>query len=139
MKLLVLSLLLASSAIHASSSCRNLDIKIINNSTHNCTFKNKVIYYGSLPSENIPANISAGQSSPIFTASQDSTGIGILLTYMCDNEIVKFYSWQEHCGLGGAGNVGGQPQASTTLNLDYEAQTGSRTSGRSGKITWRIS
>lgn len=137
MKLFALSLLLASSAIHAS--CGDLDIKIINNSTHNCTFKNKVIYYGMLPSENIVPNISSGQSSSIIRASQDNRGIGVLLTYLCDNELVKFYSWQEYCGFPSAGEVGGQPMDSTTLNLDYSAEAGSYFSGRPGTITWRIS
>ncbi|MDR3504182.1 MAG: hypothetical protein P4L79_16560 [Legionella sp.] len=137
MKLLVLSLLLTSSAIHAS--CGDLNIKIMNNSTHNCTFKNKVIYYGTLPSENIAMTIPAGQSSSIIRASQNNIGIGVLLTYMCDNEIVKFYSWQDYCGFPAAGDLGGQPQDSTTLNLDYSTQAGSYLSGLPGTITWRIS
>ena len=137
MKLLMVTLLLASSAIHAS--CGDLNIKIINNSTHNCTFKNKIIYYGTMPSENIPNSIPAGQISPVFTASQDGTGVGVLLTYMCDKEIVKFDSWQEHCGFFQTGDLGGQPQDATTLNLEYDVQAGSYISGTPGKITWRIS
>lgn len=135
-RLLMPALFLAANAVYAT--CGDLEIKVENKSSHHCTFKNKVIYYGTLPSENIPAEIAAGQSSPFFIASQDGTGIGVLLTYTCDNEIVKFYSWQEYCGIV-AGSVGGQPQDSTTLNLDYVTQTGSAIWGRPGRITWKIS
>lgn len=137
MKILISSLLLASSVIHAS--CGDLDIKVINNSTHNCTFKNKVTYYGTLYSDRIPAEIFAGQSSPVFTATQDNVGVGVYLTYMCDNETVKFYSWQEYCGFLTSGNIGGQPSDSTTLSLDYSTESGSYIFDRSGKITWYIS
>ena len=133
----ILPLLLASSFVHAG--CGELEIKIINNSTHNCTFKNKVMYFGTLPTESVPTILLANQSTPFFNATQDNTGIGVLLTYTCDNELVKFYSWQQYCSFFGAGEVGGQPMDSSTLNLDYETTQGSFLGGRPGQITWRIS
>lgn len=133
---LVLPLLLVSTMVHAT--CKELEIKVINNSVHNCTFKNKVMYYGTLQNEKIPPFIPAGQSSPAFSARQDNVGVGVLLTYNCDNETVKFYSWQEYCGFS-SGSVGGKPQTESTLNLEYEADEGSALVGRPGRITWRIS
>ena len=98
------------------------------------------MYYGVLPTSSVPEIISANHMSPTFSASQDGIGIGVLLTYSCDNEIVKFYSYQEYCSvLGGAGRVGGQPETSSTLSLDYEAKNGSLLTGHPGQITWRIS
>jgi hypothetical protein len=136
-KILASSLLLASSAIHAG--CGELDIRIINTSTHNCIFKNKVVTFGILPSWNVPTVISAGQASPTITASQDDVGVQVQLTYMCDNEIVKFTSLQQYCSIFGAGEVWGLPNESTTLNLEYTAESGSSLFGSPGKITWRIS
>jgi len=99
-----------------------------------------MVYFGVLPLSSVPAIIPAHASSPVFSASQDNTGVGVMLIYTCDNEIVKFYSYQEYCGyLSGAGTVGGQPQDSTTLNLDYETKMGSSLAGRAGQIIWRIS
>ena len=98
------------------------------------------MYYGTLSDSLIPAVIPAKESSPIIIASQDSVGVGALLAYNCDNEIIKFYSYQEYCGFfSGAGNVGGQPHDSSTLNVEYEVKTGSYLSGRPGQIIWKIS
>lgn len=123
--------------VHAR--CGDLDVKIINNTPHQCVFKNKVSYYGTLSNDQIPPYLYAHQSSPIFTAHQDNIGVGILLTYICDHEIVKFYSWQDYSGFFGPGDVGGQPQDVTTLNLEYRTQSGNCLTGRPGKITWYIS
>lgn len=137
-KVLISGLLLASSALHAT--CGDLEIKIINNSAHTCTFKNKIMYYGTMQEELIPSLIPTNQESPSIVAHQDWVGIGVTLAYTCDNEIVKFYSYQEHCGFfGGAGSVGGLPNESTTLNISYETKVGNYITGRPGQIIWRIS
>lgn len=137
MKLFALGLLLTSSAIHAG--CGDLHIKIINNSNNNCTFKNKVTFYGTLPNASIPTTVAAGQSSSTMIATQDDVGINVLITYMCDREVVKFYSLQQFCGFPAAGYVMGEPHYETTTSLDYQTQDGAYFAGRPGTITWTIS
>jgi len=69
----------------------------------------------SIP-KTIPAKAAA--AAPFFASEQDDVGVGVTLAYNCDNEIVKFYSYQVYCSfLGGAGNVGGQPNDTTSLSL----------------------
>ncbi|MDR3442245.1 MAG: hypothetical protein P4L65_04445 [Legionella sp.] len=137
-KILISALFLVSSALHAS--CGELEIKVVNNSAHNCTFKNKLMYYGVLPTSSIPATISVNETTPSFFVNQDNVGAGVVLTYACDNEVVKFYSYQEYCGfLSGAGTVGGQPMDPSSLNLEYQTKMGSYLLGRPGQITWFIS
>ncbi len=136
-KLSILSLLAI--PVFAHATCGDLNIKVINNSSHDCVFKNKVMYYGKLPISSIPTIIPAKQSSPIFSAHQDYIGVGVLLTYMCDNEVVKFYSYQNYCSIFGASDIGGQPYDATTLNLEYRVKMGSSIAGSPGQITWTIS
>ncbi len=137
-KILMLGLLLISTVLHAG--CEDLEIKIINHSSHNCVFKNKIIFFGTLPTSSIPSIIPAREASPIFFASQDDTGAGVLLTYNCDNEIVQFYSYQDYSNFfSGAGIIGGTPQVTSTLSLEYTTQMGSCFAGRPGQIVWQIS
>src|SRR5436190_22022477 len=136
-KILMLGLLLTST-VHAN--CGYLEIKIINDSSHNCTLKNKIIYHGLLPEGAAPLTIPAKESSPFFLASQDYEGVGVLLTYNCDKEIVKFLSSQGYCSVLGAGKITGMPFHSSTLSLSYEVKRGSSSEGgRAGRIIWRIS
>lgn len=136
-KILMLGLLLISSVLHAN--CGYMEIKIINDSSHNCTLKNKIIYDGLLPEDVVPSIIPAKESSPIFLASQDTSGIGVLLAYNCGDEIVKFFSGQAYCGIFGAGKITGMPYDSSTLSLAYEVKKGSSSERRAGRIIWRIS
>lgn len=140
-KLLTLLLMLTVSLAHAS--CGELEIKVVNNTSRNCVLRNKLVYYGNLPNEQVPSAIGPLQSSPFFYANQDKLGIGVILAYTCsgdkDKEEVKLYSWQNYCSFfSGAGLVGGRPW-SNALNVEYETKTGSLITGRPGQIIWRIS
>jgi hypothetical protein len=130
--------LIASGAFAAG--CGELGIVVKNDSNHNCVLKNKIIYYGTLTESTVPTNIPAQSTSQVFYGSQDDVGVGILLTYKCDDELVRFYSWQNYCGFPvGAGTLGGSASEESTLSLSYQTQQGGYLFGRPGQVTWRIS
>lgn len=137
-KILVLGLLFVSTVLHAN--CGDLEIKIINDSSHNCTFKNEIIFFGTLPVSSIPSSIPANQASSFFLASQSKAGVDVMLNYNCDNETIQFFSYQDYCSLfSGNSIVRGTSQTSNTLNLTYATKTGNCFAGRPGQIVWRIS
>ncbi|WP_019215348.1 hypothetical protein [Legionella tunisiensis] len=138
-RLLVASSLLFTSTI-LFADCSELGISIQNDSNHNCVLKNHIIYYGFFSESTIPTTIPAKTTSNVFYGSQDNIGIGITLTYTCDNELVKFYSAQNYCSFWtGAGDLAGIPYDISTLSLSYEKMPASGLANSPGQIVWRIS
>lgn len=137
-------LLVASSLLFASTilfaDCSELGISIRNDSSHTCILKSRIIHYGFFSEASIPTTIPAKSATGFFYGVQDDIGVGITLTYACDNEVVKFYSAQNYCSFWtGAGVLGGEPDRSTTLNLSYQKTQGSALVNEPGYIAWRIS
>jgi len=137
-KIITVITLAAVSAVTFALNCGNLGIRVINATHEDCTLHSKNAFYGIPIAGLLPVQLAAGASSDEFFMQQDNTGIGIQLGYMCNNKKVKFYSYQEYCGIS-AGEVGGVIDAWNELSVSVSSLIpGSWWSSSPGHIVWVI-
>lgn len=120
-----------------SLNCTNLGVRITNTTPYACELKGKSIFYGALAENQIPTTIQSGTATQEFFMKQDDIGIGFTLNYTCGNKNIKFYSYQDYCGIA-AGEVGGYPETWNELTMQHMDRMGSYWSGLPGLISWTI-